>query len=81
MAERNEIITIANLFSFASQSYQPISEGKKNLISELCYNGKEKHGEKREGRQIEREIYGRGETKVSDCEGVRREKEKGREKK
>ena len=47
----------------------------------MCYNGEEKHGEKREGRQIEREIYGRGETKVSDCEGVRREKEKGREKK
>ena len=32
-------------------------------------------------REREREIYGRGETKVSDSEGVRREKVKGREKK
>ena len=35
--------------------------------------------EKRKKR--EREIYGRGETKVSDNKGVRREKVKGREKK
>ena len=48
LVERNEIITVANLFSFASQSYWPISEGKKNLIKELCYRGEEKHGEKRE---------------------------------
>ena len=36
--------------------------------------------EKREKRDRERSI-GRGETKVSDSEGVRREKAKGREKK
>ena len=84
MVERNEIITTTNLFSFASRSYWPISEGKKKLIWELCYRGEEKHGEKREERQLKRErerSMGRGETKVSDNEGVRREKVKGREKK
>ena len=55
---------------------------KKNLIRELCYRGEEKHGEKREERERERErSMGRGETKVSDSEGVRREKVKRREKK
>ena len=47
-------ITIANLFSFASQSYWPISEGGKNLIEELCYREEKKHEEKRE-RERERE--------------------------
>ena len=28
---------------------------KKNLIRELCYRGEEKHGEKKEERQLERE--------------------------
>ena len=55
MVENNEIITSANLFSFASQSYWPIREGGKNQIKELCYKGKEKHEEKREERQIGRE--------------------------
>ena len=32
-------------------------------------------------REREREIYGRRETRVSDSEDVRKEKEKGREKK
>ena len=73
LVERNEIITTANLFSFASRSYWPISEGKKNLIRELRFRGEEKHGEKREERQRERSM-GRWETKVSDSEGVRREK-------
>ena len=55
---------------------------KKNLIKELCYRGEEKHGEKREERQLERErSMRRGETRVSDSEGVRREKVKGREEK
>ena len=53
---------------------------KKNLIKELCYRGEEKHGEKREERQRERSM-GRGETRISDSKGVRREKVKGREKK
>ena len=44
-----------------------------NLIRELCYRGEEKHGEKREERQRERSV-GRGETRVSDSKGVRREK-------
>ena len=52
--------------------------GKKNLIRELCYIGEEKHGERE--REREREIYGREETIVSDSEGVRKEKENGREK-
>ena len=73
LVERNEIITTANMFSFASRSYWPISEGKKNLIRELRYRGEEKHGEKREERQRERSM-GRWETRVSDSEGVRREK-------
>ena len=48
----------------------------------MCYRGEEKHGEKREERQLERErSMRRGETRVSDSEGVRREKVKGREKK
>ena len=48
----------------------------------MCYEGEEKHGEKREVRQLERErSMGRGETRVSDSEGARREKVKGREKK
>ena len=46
----------------------------------MRYRGEEKHGEKREERQRERSM-GRGETRVSDSEGVRREKAKGREKK
>ena len=38
--------------------------------------------EKRDKRELERERYTRrGETRVSDSEGVRREKVKGREKK
>ena len=82
MVERNEIITTTNLFSFASWRYRPISEGKKILIRELCYKGEEKHEEKKEERQLERErSMGRGETEVSDNEGVRREKAKGIEKK
>ena len=82
MVEKNEIIIAANLFSFAGRSYWLISEGKKNLIKELCYKEEEKHGEKREDRQLERKrSMGRGETRVSDSEGVRREKVKGREKK
>ena len=52
---------------------------KKNLIRELRYKGEEKHGEKREERQRERSMR-KGETRVSDSEGVRREKAKGREK-
>ena len=41
----------------------------------MCYRGEEKHGEKREEKQLERErSMGRGETRVSDSEGVRREK-------
>ena len=48
---------------------------KKNLIRELCYRGEEKHGEEREERHLERErSVGREETRVSDSEGVRREK-------
>ena len=48
---------------------------KKNIIRELCYRGEEKHWEKREERQLEKErSMGRGETRVSDSEGVRREK-------
>ena len=50
------------------------------IIRELRYRGEEKHGEKREQRQRERSM-GRGETRVSDSEGVRREKVKRREKK
>ena len=46
----------------------------------MRYRGEEKYGEKREERQRERSM-GRGETRVSDSEGVRREKAKGREKK
>ena len=65
------------MFSFASQSYWPINEGKKNLIKELCYRGEKKHGEKREERE---RVMGRWETRVSDSEGVRRQV-KGREKK
>ena len=53
---------------------------KKNLIRELHYRGEEKHGEKREERQRERSM-GKGENRVSDSEGVRREKAKEREKK
>ena len=53
---------------------------KKNLIRELRYRGEEKHGEKREERQRERSM-GKGENRVSDSEGVRRKKVKGREKK
>ena len=52
-----------------------VKEKKKNLIRELCCKEKEEHGEKREERQLEREIsMGRGETRVRDSEGVRREK-------
>ena len=41
----------------------------------MCYRGEEKHGKKREERQLARErSIGRGETRVSDSEGVKREK-------
>ena len=46
---------------------------EKKIIRELCYKGEE--------REREREIYGKGETKINDKEDVRREKVKGREKK
>ena len=46
----------------------------------MHYRGEEKHGEKREERQRERSM-GKGENRVSDSEGVRREKAKEREKK
>ena len=54
--------------------------GKKN-IRELCYKEEEKHGEKREEKQLKRErererSMGRGETRVSDSESVRREETK-----
>ena len=42
----------------------------------MCYKEEEKHGEKREERQLKRErerSMGRGETRVSDSESVRRE--------
>ena len=53
--------------------------GGKNLIKELCYREEEKHEEKRDERQIEREwSMGRGETIVSDSEGVRTEKRKSK---
>ena len=32
---------------------------KKNLIRELCYRGEDKHGEKREERQLKKEVYGK----------------------
>ena len=74
LVERNEIITTAYLFSFASRSYWPINEGKNiYIIRELRYRGEEKHGEKREQRQRERSM-GRGETKVSDSEERKSEK-------
>ena len=56
MVERNEIIIAANLLSFASQSYWPISEGKKNLIRELCYKREENHGEKRDKKEKVKEL-------------------------
>ena len=43
----------------------------------MCYREEEEHGEKREERQLERvreRSMGRGETRVSNSEGVRREK-------
>ena len=43
----------------------------------MCYRGEEKHGEKREERQLKRErerSMGRGETRVSDSDSVKREK-------
>ena len=55
------------------------NEGEKNLIRELCYKGEEKHGERERERERERDLW-RGEIRVSDSEGVRKEKEKGREK-
>ena len=46
----------------------------------MCYRGEEKHGEKREERQLRKRSMGRGEIRVSDSEGARREKVKGRDK-
>ena len=54
---------------------------EKNLIREFCYRGEEKHREKREERQLEREIYEKRRDWVSNSESVRREKVKWREKK
>ena len=36
-----------------------VKEKKKILIREFCYRGEEKHGEKREERQLKKEIYGK----------------------
>ena len=71
------------------ESYWPINEGKNiYIIRELYFRGEGKHGEKRDERQIERErerererSMTRGETRISDNEGLRREKVKEREKK
>ena len=47
----------------------------------MCYRGEEKHEEKKEERQLERDrSMGRGEIRVSDSEGVRRERKRKREK-
>ena len=47
---------------------------KKELIKERFYRGVEKQKEKREERQIDREICGKRRGRRSDNEGVRREK-------
>ena len=81
LVERNEIITIAYLFSFASRSYWPINEGK-NIYNQriALQRGRETWRKERTETETERSM-GRGETRISDSEGVRREKVKGREKK
>ena len=49
----------------------------KNLIKQLCYRGEEKHGEERRETDRERErSMGKGESRVSDNEGVRTEERK-----
>ena len=59
--------------------------GKKNIIRELYYRGEEKHGEKRDERQIEREKdlwkEGKSELVTMRVWEQRREKVKGVEKK
>ena len=46
------------MFSFASWSYWPISEGKKNLIREFCYREEEIHGEKERKKTVkERDLW------------------------
>ena len=58
---------------------------EKNIIKELYYKGEDKHGEKRDERQIEREKDlwegGRSELLTVRVWGLKREKVKGREKK
>ena len=73
LVERNEIITTENFSPSQVEAIDQSVKEKKNLIRELRYRGEEKHGEKREERQRERSM-GRWETRVSDSEGVRREK-------
>ena len=52
---------------------------KKNR--ELYYRGEEKHREKRDERQIERERFmGRGDTRVSDSKGVKTKERKSKRK-
>ena len=59
LVERNEIITTENFSPSQVEAIDQSVKEKKNLIRELCYRGEEKHGEKREERQLEREIYGK----------------------
>ena len=80
LVERNEKLLLQICSPLQVRTIDRLVKEKKNLNKELRYRGEEKHGEKREERQRERSM-GRGETKVSDSEGVRREKAKGREKK
>ena len=72
------------MFSFASSSYWPINEGKKNIIKELYYKGEEKHEEKWEReREREKGLWEEGRPKLVTVRvwGLRREKVKGRKKK
>ena len=54
LVEKNEIITIANLFSFTSKSYWHISEGEK-LYSENCVIKGKRERERERERSMEDE--------------------------
>ena len=75
LVERNEIITTANLFPLQVGAIDRLVKEKNSNQRTVLQRGRETWRKERRETARERErSMGRGETEVSDSEGVRREK-------
>ena len=75
LVERNEIITTANLFPLQVGAIDRLVKEKNSNQRIVLQRGRETWRKERRETARERErSMGRGETEVSDSEGVRREK-------